>query len=361
MSDAVFLGRDGQRLGPYTRAQLGAMAASGEIGAADLAWQEGMADWQPAATLLAALGINTGFAPPPLPEAAGVANPAPAADARPLSQSALYEAFLGPDNSNYYLPLFARFDAGGGAASWNWAAAFITQFWMLFRGMFLWGFLFYPLLTWAGVLVVSVAAGVVRVPAGQGLASLLFLAAYFLVPGIYGNKLFHNHVRKMIERSATLGLSGQLRREWLIRKGAGNYIVLLLLLLLIPAIIGILAAISIPAYQDYVVRSQVAEGAALAGKAKAAVADYYASRHGFPADNGAAGLPEPAAMSGQFTSQVRVEDGMVLVSYGGQANRLIAEGVLAYVPEVGGAGFQWRCNTEQTTLKNKYRPAACRN
>lgn len=61
-------------------------------------------------------------------------------------------------------------------------------------------------------------------------------------------------------------------------------------LMIVVAIIAILAAIAIPAYQDYTIRSQVAEGITLASGGKNAVWDYHSAYGVFPPDNGAAGL-----------------------------------------------------------------------
>ncbi|HPQ96550.1 MAG TPA: prepilin-type N-terminal cleavage/methylation domain-containing protein, partial [Thiolinea sp.] len=56
-------------------------------------------------------------------------------------------------------------------------------------------------------------------------------------------------------------------------------------LMIVVAIIGILAAIALPAYQDYTKRSHVAEGLSLANDAKIAITDYYATFGSYPADN----------------------------------------------------------------------------
>ncbi|RPH44711.1 MAG: pilin, partial [Burkholderiales bacterium] len=56
-------------------------------------------------------------------------------------------------------------------------------------------------------------------------------------------------------------------------------------LMIVVAIIGILAAVAIPAYQDYTIRAKVTEGVAAVGAAKAGVIDYYMAKNSFPANN----------------------------------------------------------------------------
>ena len=75
-------------------------------------------------------------------------------------------------------------------------------------------------------------------------------------------------------------------------------------LMIVIAIIGILAALAIPAYQDYLIRSQASEGLAMASAAKASVAEYYANKGIWPSDNSAAGI----GSRGQHQRQVCVRD-----------------------------------------------------
>ncbi len=63
-------------------------------------------------------------------------------------------------------------------------------------------------------------------------------------------------------------------------------------LMIVVAIIGILAAIAIPAYQDYTIRAQVSEGLTLAAGAKTAVSEYFLERGAWPTDNATAGLAD---------------------------------------------------------------------
>ena len=80
-------------------------------------------------------------------------------------------------------------------------------------------------------------------------------------------------------------------------------------LMIVVAIIAILAAIALPAYQDYVIRSQVSEGAVLADGAKTAVAEYFSNRGVAPSDNTSAGLAASDSITGKFVATVNVAAG----------------------------------------------------
>ncbi|MBS0193375.1 MAG: pilin [Proteobacteria bacterium] len=127
------------------------------------------------------------------------------------------------------------------------------------------------------------------------------------------------------------------------------------------AVVSILAAIAIPAYQDYVVRSQVSEGAMLSEGSKVAVAEYYSNKGSMPTDNATAGVAQPSSIEGNYVSSVTIDNGRINVVYGNRANAAIRGGVLSFVPDPQAGMVRWSCDTAAgTTIPVKYRPGACR-
>lgn len=131
-------------------------------------------------------------------------------------------------------------------------------------------------------------------------------------------------------------------------------------LMIVVAIIAILAAIAMPAYQDYVIRSQVSEGIVLASGARVAVWDFVSARGRMPTDNVSAGLPPGADINGKFVRDVSVVDGLVQVTFGNRANAAIADNLLLLSPTQLDGGLNWTCKPGSAGLKDRYVPVSCR-
>src|SRR5690554_1438062 len=86
-------------------------------------------------------------------------------------------------------------------------------------------------------------------------------------------------------------------------------------LMIVVAIIGILASVALPAYQDYTKRAHVSEGLSLASGAKAAVTEYTSSENAFPADNAEAGLADATDINGNAVKSVEVDDGLITITF----------------------------------------------
>lgn len=129
-------------------------------------------------------------------------------------------------------------------------------------------------------------------------------------------------------------------------------------LMIVVAIIGILAAVAIPAYQDYTVRTKVSEGLSLASGAKATVAETRLSMgRWLGASNSSYGLAAAASIEGNNVASVGVgANGLITITY---SNDVAIQGAtVTMAPSVTAGGVKWSCTGG--TVVDKYRPANCR-
>lgn len=147
-------------------------------------------------------------------------------------------------------------------------------------------------------------------------------------------------------------------------------------LMIVVAIIGILATIALPAYQDYTTRAQIVEALTLASDAEANVRDYYKFHGRFPINNADAGLPKPEYLIGNYVESVSVDHGAVQVKLGNKINQALQGKVLSLrpliVPQSPTSPISWNCGSSEppkgmkpmgpnrTTVGNRFLPAACR-
>jgi len=157
-------------------------------------------------------------------------------------------------------------------------------------------------------------------------------------------------------------------------------------LMIVVAIIGILAAIAIPAYQDYLIRSQVTESLNLASAAKASVAESFSQTGIWPSNNAEAGLDTATNIKGKYVDSVTVGTGTISITFANQSatNAKLRGKTVALQTGLSAANdVIWRCgnaatntfatwnatdgaNTSSvdgaglTNIDNKYMPKSCR-
>jgi type IV pilus assembly protein PilA len=147
-------------------------------------------------------------------------------------------------------------------------------------------------------------------------------------------------------------------------------------LMIVVSIIGILASIAIPAYQDYTIRAQVAEALVLINEIKPSINEYYKDRGEFPENNELAGVPAPEHLLGQYVRGIEVEAGAMHIRFGNKAHTSLAGSVLTvrplYVTANPTSPISWNCGfsalpdgmsaagTDRTDVQAKFLPSVCR-
>ncbi|MDY0330936.1 MAG: pilin [Thiomonas sp.] len=137
-------------------------------------------------------------------------------------------------------------------------------------------------------------------------------------------------------------------------------------LMIVVAIIGILAAIAIPAYQDYTIRAQVSEGLSLADGAKTAMAEFYTNHGNWPSNNASAGLSSASSITGNYVSGVDISTtpGQITVTYSSEspqkANSAINGDTLVLSATTTGGSVKFTCKAgTKNPLPSKYLPSSC--
>lgn len=274
------------------------------------------------------------------------------------SQEDLYRAVIGPKNQNYYLSRFQKFDSEGKSRiSWHWPAFFITFYWLLYRKM--WGaallYFFLPYLLAVPIGMLFAIAGKPS-DAAVGLGYAVYWAIIFLLPPLCANSLYYKNCKKKIEavKSSANDLQRQIG-ELSGRGGTSNVALIFVLIFVFIAIIGILAAIALPAYQDYTTRARIAEALTFGSSATEAVANYYSRHQEVPSNLEITGFNTPIPA---FLKEISVNDqtGAVTITV---ASPPVSGKSILLVPSIDSTShISWSCMSPD--IPNKYLPPKCR-
>lgn len=269
---------------------------------------------------------------------------------------AFYEAIVGPKNRDYYLRHFARFDGDGKtAASWHWPALFLTFYWLLYRKMWLNAAL-YLLFPYLALIPLSIAHAALGNSAGPvvGTMYLLYFVVIIALPPMYANAIYYKYCKRKIakEKSSPRDLPGQLG-ELSKKGGTSNGALIFIVILLFFS--GVLAAIAIPAYQDFTTRARLAEAVAAGRTVADSVADYHRQHRAMPASLEQAGYSAPLPRA---VKEINIDgaNGAITVT---MAHAPISGQSFLLLPSLdSNQQIIWTCVSQE--IRDRYLPRQCR-
>ena len=125
----------------------------------------------------------------------------------------------------------------------------------------------------------------------------------------------------------------------------------LLELMIVVAVIAILAMVAIPSTLNKRLRAEVASTLHMAEPLREDITEYYRQHLSFPADNAAAGLPEPEQMIGNKFTRVEIKDGAIHITFGNKVNKALQGKILSLRPAVVSGSpaspVSWLCGNEE--------------
>ncbi|EMR8812959.1 pilin, partial [Neisseria gonorrhoeae] len=149
-------------------------------------------------------------------------------------------------------------------------------------------------------------------------------------------------------------------------------------LMIVIAIVGILAAVALPAYQDYTARAQVSEAILLAEGQKSAVTEYYLNHGKWPEDNTSAGVASSSSIKGKYVKSVTVAKGVVTATMKSDGvNKEIKDKRLSLWAKRENGSVKWFCGQpvqrgagndnddvakdDANKIETKHLPSTCRD
>jgi Tfp pilus assembly major pilin PilA len=261
-----------------------------------------------------------------------------------------YKAIIGTNNQEYYMNRFKEFDEKGkSGVTWHWPAFFVTLYWLLYRKM--WGrsalYFFLPYF----IVILLTIFGSAFIGIGFGIFFLLM----WIVPPLFADAWYYKHCKKKIAECIASANDFNQQIKLLHPKGGTSSILVIILPFVVIAIIGILAAIALPAYQDYTTRAQISNTLVFSRQATAAVGEYITKNKAVPSNLAQAGFTESWPKTIRDLS-INDKSGVMSITFAEPV--AIAGKKLLMVPSLDGQnGITWKCASEE--IRKSFLPNAC--
>ena len=290
------------------------------------------------------------FAPPNAGRASRLGS-----DSDVMTDDEAWAAVIGDSNTHHYLTRFDRLAKGDGGG-WHWPAFFVTWYWMLYRKMWVPALLYF-FAPWVGAIAIGVAGA--AVPA---LAVLLYVAqwlAILFVPPLLANKWYFKHCESKIRDVRSRGGSkDQMLARLEAVGGTSNILVIVLAVFGLIMMVGILAAIALPAYRDYTIKAKVADAMPVGFEVAAAVGKQYDQTGQLPGQTDVDNFVLQAAHHSKYVTGVDLDSADATLTVHVKAPPV--EGSYQLVPSSdNNHHLSWTCRS--TDKLSRYVPASCRS
>ena len=292
--------------------------------------------------------------------------PIAAAISEGIIRSDHYKRFIGPKNQPAFLSYFKKVDQiipppnawYRAPVSWSWVAFFFPVTWMFYRKMWANAFL-YVFITGLVIMLLGALSSATGHEVIFGFLNMGVVLASFFVPPMYAKSLYRNHCRNKIAQvkadPVNQGNTSRLLSE-IARKGGTSSIILFIVYpFLVIAGLGVIAAVALPAYQDYITRAKVAEVLIQGLSARSTISEYYAGKGKLPRSLDEAGYRQA---NSRYVESLKFDPNRGVL-------RMIPIATLAggksidFIPKVeAGALISWTCSSED--MPQKFLPPSCR-
>ncbi len=271
-----------------------------------------------------------------------------------LTEEEAWAAVIGDSNTHHYLTRFERL-AHGNSGGWHWPAFFVTWYWMLYRKLWVPALLYFlaPYL-FAGVFGV-IAAGS---PMFAGILYLAWAIAWLIGPGLLANGWYYKHCMKKIrDVRARGGSKDQMLARLEAAGGTSGVLVVILALFGIISVVGILAAVALPAYQTYTVKAKVADAIPVAVDVAAAVGRQYEQTGQLPGSSDLDSMVLHAPHHSKYVTAVDLDGTTGKLNLHLELTPQVS-GTIQMVPSAdNNHHLSWTCTTDDLV---KYAPRSCR-
>lgn len=269
-----------------------------------------------------------------------------------------YEAFVGPNNRDWYVSRFSRLEEGESRLGWHWPAFFITFYWLLYRKMWLYALLYLVAPFLLAIPIGAIVAAATSTPGSQALLSgLVWFGGYWLLPPMFATSIYYKHCNAKIDAVASTTPSKARQLSVLGQKGGTNMVAAVVIgVLFFVFVTGIVAAIAIPAYQQYATKAKLVHAESVGKVAAESVAAYFYEHQEIPetlADTSFS-VPLPNHIS---DITVDPQDGSVIVTLQNTDRRVDGNTIVLSPSLDADKNVRWSCTSPE--IEDSLLPQHC--